>query len=101
MIREIIKTANSNERITAEQIAYLEDKGWLLAFSPENPRRQIFLTQDAYLGDTCGFPVYKASAMDFVGNEYEITWELRNGWEDMEDASDHCFWEDYSVNDLS
>lgn len=101
MIREIIRKVNAHEIPTNKEITYLEDRGWLLPFSPENPRCQIFLTQNPYLGDTCGFPVYKAAAMDFVGNEYEITWELRNGWEDMEDASDHCFWEDYSVNDLS
>ena len=56
--------------------------------------KEYTLTQQAYIdGPADGTPVYKATAVDQEGNEYEVEWEVRENWEEIEDESDMCDWE--------
>ena len=48
--------------------------------------REIALTQQPYIDGPAGErPVYKASAIDQGGRQYEITWEVVDNWEEIED----------------
>ena len=51
---------------------------------------ELTLTQKAYIdGD-----VYSAHATDCVGNEYMVHWEIQvDDYENLEDESDACDWE--------
>ncbi len=52
------------------------------------------LTQDAYIdGPAEGTPYYRAMAIDQEGNEYEVTWEVVENWEQIEDESEMCDWD--------
>lgn len=56
--------------------------------------REYTLQQDAYIDGVAGdTPVYKAMALDDEGNEYEVTWEVVDHWEELEDESEMCDWE--------
>lgn len=56
--------------------------------------KEFALTQQAYVdGPANGTPYYKASAVDQKGNEYEVTWEVVENWEQVEDESEMCDWD--------
>jgi plasmid maintenance system antidote protein VapI len=67
--------------------------------------KEYILTQQAYPGYvsyswSAGAGVarlegdfYKASAIDTDGNEYTVLWEPVGGWEQMEDESEVCNWD--------
>lgn len=50
---------------------------------------EIALTQQPYIdGPADGTPHYKAAGIDQGGNEYEVKWEVRDNWEEIEDESE-------------
>ena len=51
------------------------------------------LQQEAYLDGTHEEPLYRAFATDVHDDEYEVQWEPIEGFEDIEDAHDHCDWD--------
>ncbi|WP_232239208.1 hypothetical protein [Paenibacillus sp. FSL M8-0142] len=56
--------------------------------------KEITLTQDAYIDGLPGErPIYKAHGTDAQGNEYIVTWNVVDGWENIEDESEMCDWE--------
>src|SRR5690625_367048 len=68
-------------------------------FEGENPddlpvNLEVALTQQAYIeGNTNERPVYKANGIDSEGNEYEVTWEVVDNWEEIEDEQEMCDWD--------
>lgn len=59
--------------------------------------KTITLTQDPYIdgpADEC--PVYKAHGTDEDGNEYIVAWNVVDGYEDIEDESEMCEWDNPS-----
>lgn len=61
--------------------------------SVEFEGKQYILTQDAYLHGTHDQPYYRAHAIDATGNEYYVLWSVVDGWDQMDDASNHCDWQ--------
>lgn len=55
--------------------------------------KEVFLTQDPYIDGTHESPYYRAHAVDVVGNEYHVYWDVVDGYEELEDAADHCDWD--------
>lgn len=60
----------------------------------------IYLTQQAYVGAQPGCAHYQAKGEDAAGNEYMVIWECTDGWEAMEDESDCCDWDSYTIRAL-
>lgn len=58
--------------------------------------KEIFLTQGPYIDGTHESPYYRAHAIDLEGNEYKVTWDVVEGYEQLEDAADHCDWDNPS-----
>lgn len=55
---------------------------------------EIALTQQAYIdGPADGTPIYKATGIDQHGNNYEVTWEVVENWEQIEDEQEMCDWD--------
>jgi hypothetical protein len=53
----------------------------------------ITLTQDAYIdGPADERPIYKAHGVDEEGNEYIVTWDVVDGYEEITDESEMCDW---------
>lgn len=62
--------------------------------------KTLTLTQDAYLDHdrhNLQLPVYRAHAVDEDGNDYRVQWHVVDGWQEMDDESDRCDWDDYQV----
>ena len=45
-------------------------------------------------------PVYRARAEDDEGNSYNVEWDCREDYQDFEEESEHCDWEDYAVTEM-
>lgn len=54
---------------------------------------EVFLTQDPYIDGTHESPYYRAHAIDLDGNQYHVYWDVIDGWQQMDDAADHCDWD--------
>lgn len=55
--------------------------------------KTIELMQDPYIdGMPDERPIYKAHGKDEDGNEYVITWDVVDGYEEIEDESEMCDW---------
>lgn len=59
--------------------------------------KEYTLTQEAYAaGSANGVPYFQATAVDAEGNEYEVTWDVRDNWEEIAatgDDSEMCDWD--------
>lgn len=60
--------------------------------------REYTLTEQAYLYHAQGLDDiadnhYRANALDDEGNEYFVYWNPIEGWQQLEDGSDHCDWD--------
>jgi hypothetical protein len=60
----------------------------------------VYLTQQAYLDGTFENPVYRAAAEDAEGNEYNVFWTPVENYMELEDESDCCDWDDFSVDKI-
>ena len=60
----------------------------------EHNGEKLWLTQQAYV--TYG-GTYQAAAIDSEGNDYTVTWDTVEGWEQCEDESEACDWSVYTV----
>ena len=60
----------------------------------------LWLRQQAYLAGPHGDAYYTAHAVDASGDRYVVRWEILEGREECEDASDVCDWDDYTVREL-
>lgn len=50
---------------------------------------EIALTQQPYIdGPANSTPIYKAAGIDQSGNEYEVEWEVKDNWKDIEDEQE-------------
>lgn len=55
---------------------------------------EVALTQQAYIdGNADERPVYKANGIDPEGEEYEVTWDVVDNWEEIEDEEEMCDWD--------
>ncbi|EIT85924.1 hypothetical protein A374_08814 [Fictibacillus macauensis ZFHKF-1] len=60
--------------------------------------KEITLVQDPYIDGVSGQrPHYKATGEDVEGNEYLVTWDVKDNWEEIEDESEMCDWNQYEV----
>lgn len=60
----------------------------------------LTLTQAPYLAGTDSAPCFRAAAQGDDGNAYLVTWwQLKRGWQDLEDLSDCCEWSSFEVSD--
>ena len=57
----------------------------------------IALTQDAYLAGTNECPHYEAHAIDRDLNDYRVIWDVKDGWEEIENEDEVCDWDVYEV----
>lgn len=56
--------------------------------------KTITLTQAPYIdGAANERPVYRAHGTDEAGNEYIVTWDVVDGYEEITDESEMCVWE--------
>lgn len=56
---------------------------------------EVALMQRAYIdGPVDETPYYKAAGIDQEGNEYEVKWNVVDGWEYIEDEQEMCNWDD-------
>lgn len=55
--------------------------------------KEYILTQEAYIDGTHEHPYYRARALDDFGNEYFVYWDVLEGYEHNDDASNHCDWD--------
>lgn len=56
--------------------------------------KTITLTQDPYIDGVAGErPMYKAHGKDEDGNEYIVTWDVVDGYEEITDESEMCDWD--------
>jgi|GEM_PF-2558253 len=56
--------------------------------------KEITLTQDPFIDGVVGErPIYKAHGTDDQGNEYIVTWNVVDNWENIEDESEMCDWD--------
>ena len=58
----------------------------------------VTLTQDAFLSGTNDAPYYEAHGVDADGYDYKVTWDCVDNYMELEDESDCCDWENYSVS---
>jgi hypothetical protein len=58
---------------------------------------KVFLTQEAYATNTPERPRYEAQGIDEAGNHYQVTWDCYDNWLEIEDESEVCDWDDYTV----
>lgn len=67
-------------------------------------KKELALTQEAYLDGMEGENYYSALAIDEIGNEYVVKWEIKeeyfNNLDALEDESDACDWEKYKIKRL-
>lgn len=58
-------------------------------------------TQLPYLAGTQKQPCYKSHAIDIMGNEYELMWQIKDDYDATEkDESDACDWNDFKFRAL-
>jgi DNA-binding Xre family transcriptional regulator len=51
--------------------------------------REYTLTQDAYLDGLPGeTPIFKAAAVDSEGDDFEVTWDVVDNWEEVAELGD-------------
>lgn len=56
--------------------------------------KEYTLIQDAYIDGVPGEkPFYRANAVDTEGKLYEIRWDVKDNWEEIEDESEMCDWD--------
>lgn len=60
----------------------------------------LTLQQEPYLSGTNEAPHYEACACDDAGNDYSVTWRIKDGWEEMEDQSECCDWDLFDIKQL-
>lgn len=59
-----------------------------------NVNPELELTQQAYIdGKQEERPYYKAEAEDGEGNKYEVTWDVVDNYEEIEDEEEMCEWD--------
>lgn len=57
--------------------------------------KEYTLKQQAYIdGKADERPYYRAMAVDQEGNEHEVTWDVVDNWEEIEDESESCDWDE-------
>lgn len=76
--------------------------------------KKLYLIQQAYANQKYDYIVYRATAIDDEGNDYQVEWDTVEGWEDhkvgedgfcavegcngfCEDESNACNWDEYTV----
>lgn len=61
-------------------------------------RIEVSLKQHPYIDGPANWkPVYKVAGIDETDNEYEIEWEVKNNWGEIEVEQEMCNW-DYPVS---
>lgn len=55
--------------------------------------KEYTLTQEPYIDGTHEKPFYRANAVDAEGKLYEIRWDVKDNWEEIEDESEMCDWD--------
>lgn len=61
--------------------------------------KMVTLTQQPYLDENNGLPVYKSHVQDEDENDYMVIWEVLENFP-YDDSADDCDWEDYSVEQI-
>lgn len=78
-------------------------RNWIEKYVEENNNygtvefegKQYTLTQQPYIdGKMDDRPYYKAIAVDKNGNEHEVVWDVVDNWEEIEDESESCDWDE-------
>lgn len=55
--------------------------------------KELRTTQDPHIDGQVGeHPYYEASAIDAEGNEYSVIWDVRDEYEEIDDESSMCDW---------
>lgn len=59
--------------------------------------KEILLTQEPFIDGVAGArPIYKAHGEDEHGNEYIVIWNVVDHYEEIEDESEMCDWDNPS-----
>jgi len=78
-------------------------RNWIEKYVEENNNygtvefegKEYTLTQQPYIdGKTDDRPHYRAMAVDKEGNDHEVTWNVVDYWEIIEDESESCDWDE-------